>query len=369
MMIWLIIICYALPLFFLVVLGRFFLYQKAKKNNQNCRPSSLINLHELTVVVPFRNEEKNLKHFISSIECSTKLPKQFIFINDHSEDNSVAYLDAVAETRKDLKILHLKTKYFGKKHAIRLGMRASETAFVLLLDADVVFDSKFFEHLSTTTACDLIILPVEMQAVKWFQHFFVIDVNIANAVNEGMYGLYRPVMASGANMLVKRDNFLKWDTQSDFIYHGGDDLNILKDFIQNKAAIGLEVAKKYSVLTAAPSNLRAYISQRLRWIGNARRVKDQLNTILMLLQVGLTILYFAVIFYFLSNNLLLEALFLFCSKGVIDMIVFFDFFSQRKQLSIWILIPIYEVLFPVILFFLTLGSFFAKIKWKGRPLN
>ena len=208
-----------------------------------------------------------------------------------------------------------------------------------------------------------------MCPIKWYHHFFILDVNIANAVNEGITGWKRPVIASGANLLIKKASFLKWDTQTDFDYYGGDDLHILKDFIDNNADIGLEIDKRYSVKTSAPKNLQTYISQRLRWIRNARKVKDEWNTFLMFLQVGLTVLYFSVLTYFLVNSFFLKAILLLCLKVIIDMFVFFNFFNQRKQLKSWLLIPIYELLFPLVLIVLTLGSFFIKNNWKGRILN
>lgn len=368
MIFWLTIITYALPLIFIIILGRRF---NKKKIHGNAIKRSFPNfdIKDLTVIVPFRNEEGNLKNFIKSILDSNVLPKAFIFVDDHSEDDSIGSLNGLIQDRVSIQIIQLEEKYKGKKHAIRKGIHYADTPYILLMDADVIFDAYFFKSLCNIKIQDLTILPVIMYPIKWYHHFFILDVNIANAVNEGMTGWKRPVIASGANLLIKKDSFLKWDTQTDFDYHGGDDLHILKDFIDNNADIGFEIDKRYSVKTSAPKNLSAYFSQRLRWIRNSRKVKDEWNTFLMFLQVVLTVLFFSVFTYYLINSFLLKALLLLCLKVIIDLFVFFNFFNQRKQMKSWLLIPIYELLFPIVLIFLTLGSLFVKNNWKGRILN
>lgn len=368
MIFWLLIFFYFFSLFILIYFGRRLSSKKIKAlQNNSFIPS--INVNDLTVIIPFRNEEYNLKNLVSSIDNSTVLPKEFIFIDDHSDDGSLMFLNGISNNRSTIKIFKLDENVKGKKHAIRKGINVTQTAFILLLDADVLFDSMFFENIGKLKIHDMIILPVKMYPNKWFQHFFILDVYIANIVNEGIYGLYRPVMASGANFLIKRDSFLKWDKQNNFGYLGGDDLKILKDFQNYNGNIGLEIDQKYSVSTAAPQNLKTYFFQRLRWIRNARIVKDEFNSILMLLQLGLTASYVCVIFYFLSNKLYFEALSLLGFKVLLDMFLLFNFFNHRKQLATWIFIPIYEFLFPIILIVLTLGSLFVKTNWKGRPLE
>ncbi len=368
MIFWLTIITYALPLIFIIILGRRFTKRKIH-GNSNTRSFPNFDIKNLTVIVPFRNEAGNLNNFVQSILNSNVLPKAFIFVDDHSEDDSIGSLNGFIQDGVSIHIIQLEEKYKGKKHAIRKGINCADTSYILLMDADVIFDAHFFKSLCTLKIQDLTILPVIMYPNKWYHHFFILDVNIANAVNEGLTGWKRPVIASGANLLINKDSFLKWDTQSDFDYHGGDDLHILKDFIDNHADIGLEIHKKYAVKTSAPKNLRAYFSQRLRWIRNSRKIKDKWNTIMMFLQVILTVLYFSVLTYFLVNSFLLKALLLLCLKVIIDMFVFLNFFNQRKQTKTWLLIPIYEILFPVVLIVLTLGSLFVKNSWKGRTLN
>ena len=47
----------------------------------------------LSVIVPFRNEEKMLPMLIDSLKAQSHTSFEVIFINDHSEDESLKVLD------------------------------------------------------------------------------------------------------------------------------------------------------------------------------------------------------------------------------------------------------------------------------------
>jgi glycosyltransferase involved in cell wall biosynthesis len=367
MMLYLAIICYSLPLFVLIILGRILLFKKLKSNL--CQNKQVLNLKDLTVIVPFRNEEMNLKRFFSCLEHSSMLPNQIIFVDDHSTDASCLYLNEFIKDRPAFKILKLETPLKGKKYAVRLGIREAKTECVLFLDADVLFDSKFFENLSALKKYDLIILPVKMFHKIWYQHFFILDVYIANAVNEGVSGLLRPVMASGANLLINREKFLSWDTQRNFDFLGGDDLHVLKDFRNNNGAVSIEMDAKFSVQTEAPRTIKAFFSQRLRWLKNAKQVRDDLSSLLIILQLILTFSIFILLFYFVWNAFFKEAILLGCFKIVFDVLLFYSFFKSKNQILTFIFLPIYELVFPVYILILSFGMLFIKPKWKNRNVQ
>jgi glycosyltransferase involved in cell wall biosynthesis len=364
MIFWLTIICYALPLILLISFGRFqLLHKKTKRNNIK------FDLKELTVIIPFRNEETNLPAIVKCINNSTRLPLKFIFIDDHSTDSSLDYLKDLSVNNTDIHVVRLQDNLFGKKHALRLGVGLAKTKYVLFLDADVHFDKEYFENLTTIETGDLNILPVKMISTQWYQHFFIIDYNVVNAVNEAIAGWNRPIMASGANLLIAREKFMKWDSNNHFNYLGGDDLYILRDFRKNNGQILLESNKKYCVQTQGPNSVKEFISQRLRWINNSKKVSDNLSDFLVLLQLVLTFSYLTTFFYFLFHTLVEEALWLACFKFIFDILLFYPFFKNKEQVLPLCLLPIYELLFPIYVLILMIGMIFIKPKWKNRNIN
>jgi cellulose synthase/poly-beta-1,6-N-acetylglucosamine synthase-like glycosyltransferase len=367
MILWLAVICYSLPLFLLIIIGRRILFSKLRTTSHSKKQA--LNLTELTVIVPLRNEEVNIKLLVSCIEQSTRLPYEIIFVDDHSTDNSYQYLNEFIKGRSSFKMIQLGAHHLGKKHAVRSGILEAKTEFVLMLDADVVFDTDFFENLSTLKKHDLIILPVKMFHKKWYQHFFIIDVYIANAVNEGISGLLRPVMASGANLVCHRGKFLSWDSQRNFDFLGGDDLHILKDFRNNNGVVAIEIDSKFSVLTEAPDTFKAFFSQRLRWSKNAMHVRDHLSSFLVMLQLFFTFSIFIFLCYFLVNSYVKEAVLLGSFKILFDLLLFYSFFKNKNQLLTLSLLPIYELVFPIYILILCFGVLFINPFWKNRKVQ
>ena len=107
------------------------------------KTTETISLDKITVLIPFRNESESLPRIIQSIKNSMKLPLEIIFINDHSEDTSLAFLQ---QHVNDLPItlVSLPDQKIGKKEALRYGMEHAHGDYYLTLDADVFFWPQLF---------------------------------------------------------------------------------------------------------------------------------------------------------------------------------------------------------------------------------
>ena len=120
--------------FYIFLIG-FFTYgwyklKKNKKSNNN-------NLTKISLIVAFRNEEKNLSNIVQDIINQDYPPKktEVIFINDHSEDKSTEILKELIIKKDNFKILELK-ELTGKKQALKLGIKNSTGNLIVSTDAD-----------------------------------------------------------------------------------------------------------------------------------------------------------------------------------------------------------------------------------------
>ena len=89
----------------------------------------------VSILVPFRNEEENLKDCFSSLQ-NLQYPKdefEIIFIDDHSTDRSMDLLKEVGMT-----VLSLGENEFGKKRALSKAIELSRFSTVITLDADSI---------------------------------------------------------------------------------------------------------------------------------------------------------------------------------------------------------------------------------------
>lgn len=326
-----------------------------------------ISLDEVTLIIPFRNEEKRIDGLLQSLKVNSKLPTQIVFVNDHSDDLSCSKITEELGNLNNLQLLNLPSGIFGKKQAIRYGLNLTKTKFVLTMDADVYFESTYFEELEKLAEADLYLLPAVLKATNPIHHLFEIDLLLINALNTGLNGLSRPIIASGANLLFKRKSFLEFDR---FETHkhipSGDDIYLLRDFRDAKADVRLVARRSFKVETETPQSFKEFIHQRIRWIAKTGNVNDHLSTILAIIQFIFIIYFWSIEIKLLVENEYQSAFILFGLKTGLDMLFFFSFFREFNRLTAWLLIPIYQLIFPIYNLILLFLLPFFKPKWKGR---
>lgn len=339
-----------------------------RKENRFFRQKEKIELRELVVLIPFRNEEARIDGLLHSIQKSLKHPKEYIFINDHSTDRAV---DKIEEALLGIRyrVLHSPTGVQGKKKALRFGTAQSNSRYILTLDADVEFVPAFFYHISRLGEADMYVNPAIMKAKHIGQYLYEIDLELVTGANSGLAGLKRPIMASGANLLYKREAFEQLDDLESHIHAAsGDDTYLLRDFREGRADVRLMTDPAVAIYTETPQSLKEFFDQRLRWIGKTTDIKDNLSTALAILQATLTIAFFALLIWFaLSSERDLFAA-VFSLKVLIDMLIYAPYLNRIERQVSWLLIPIYELVFPLYTFVLIILLLTYKPKWKGRGI-
>ena len=361
-----IFILYVSLLATIVMIGLLLNFQKENKYFSTQKES--IPIDNLVVIIPFRNEEKRISTIIESINKLTSLPKEFVFINDHSNDKTV---DIIQDNLKidNYRVLDLPENISGKKAAIRYGIQNSKSEFILTTDADVVFTSDYIQNISKLELADMYLMPVTMKAKKLFGELYEIDLILVNAVNVGLAGIKRPIMASGANLLFRRTSFLEYDTfESHQHISSGDDMYLLRDFRNNNADVRLISNPIVGIETETPQSFKEFIDQRLRWLGKTGNLKDHLSTTLSIVQAALTTIFFVLIFYYLILGHFEISLTILAWKTIIDLALFLPYFNRIKRLKTWIFIPLYELLFPFYTFLIIILMPFYKPKWKSRKI-
>ncbi len=356
-------ICYFILLFSILGIGSI-CQQKKEKSYQFGKK---IQLDNLTVIVPFRNEENRIDGLIQSLINSKKLPKQILFVNDHSDDQSILKIEEQLWKLSNIQISNLPDELEGKKQAIRFGIDKTFTEFVLTLDADVQFNIHYFQALEQLGEADLYLLPAIMKAKKPFHFLFEIDLHLINAINTGINGLTRPIIASGANLLFKRSSFLEFD-QIDAHKHipSGDDIYLLRDFRESNCDVRLVANSAFQVETETPQSLNEFLHQRIRWIAKTVNVSDQLSTALAISQFIFILSFWAIEIDLIIKKDFILAIEFYGLKMTLDMLFFFSYFKEFNRLTALFLIPIYQLIFPIYNLLLIIFMPFFKPIWKGR---
>ncbi len=357
--------CYFSATFCVVTIG--FFMQKRKESNY-ISSSGEIDLNEVVVLIPFRNEAHRIEVLIASLNKLTLKPKEFVFINDHSTDHSKELI-AKCLVNVTYRIIDLPDDLHGKKMALRYGIEHSTSKYLLTVDADCAFQPNYFELITSLKSADMYVLPVMMKATNLVEQLYEIDLILVNAANVGLAGLKRPIMASGANLLFQRKVMNEVDSiETHRHISSGDDMYLLRDFREQHSEVRLIANSAYRVETETPQSFKEFIDQRLRWLGKTADLRDKLSNRLTIVQSALTVVFLLLLVYFIRIQDWEMLIWFFGSKVIIDLILFAPYFLSMKKWVAWFLIPLYELLFPVYVLVIFSLIFIYKPKWKGREI-
>ena len=100
-------------------------------------------LPALSIVIPARNEERNLEQALESVLALDYPDLEIIVVNDRSTDGTGAILEKMAEQDPRLTVVtitDLPGGWIGKPYALHVGAQHARGEFILFTDADIVFD-------------------------------------------------------------------------------------------------------------------------------------------------------------------------------------------------------------------------------------
>ena len=349
-----------------VVLGGFLLHLRKSNKQSN---GNKISADEITVLIPFRNEVGRLDVLLESFVRASKLPRRIVFIDDHSDDHSC---ELIKSRLKEIpfEILSLPDEVGGKKLALREGIKRCNTKYILTFDADISFQPNYFGALENLNEADMYVLPAVLKGENLSELFYELDVALANGLNTGLSGWSRPIFCSGANLLYQKEVF---DEVDDFDSHAhmasGDDTYLLRDFRRNEKDVRVISDLDLAIHTETPHSFRAFIDQRLRWVGKTTDIGDSLATLAATGQFLLAVSFFVMLIYFGVGEYWEELIWLFTLKIGFDMFFFFPYFSRVRRLQSWTFIPVYELLFPLYSLLIGILMFSYRPKWKGRSIQ
>ncbi|MBN2858263.1 MAG: glycosyltransferase, partial [Candidatus Delongbacteria bacterium] len=109
-------------------------------------------LPELTVIIPARNEEKNISATVNSVLNQNYPQKLFkvIAVNDRSTDSTGEILDRLSGINSNLTSIHIKevsNNISPKKNAILAAVRMSGSDIIVTTDADCVHDKNWLRSM------------------------------------------------------------------------------------------------------------------------------------------------------------------------------------------------------------------------------
>ena len=99
-------------------------------------------LPAVSIVIPARNEERNLEQALESVLALDYPDIEIIVVNDRSTDRTGAILEKIAERDSRLTVVTIEVLpvgWIGKPYALHTGAQQARGQFILFTDADIVF--------------------------------------------------------------------------------------------------------------------------------------------------------------------------------------------------------------------------------------
>ena len=205
----------------------------------------------IAIVVACKNEAENLPALLESIERQHSMPKEIIFVDDNSTDNTYSILQSFAVIMPNVQVL--KSSGQGKKAALLEGVTQSSCKYILFTDADCILPEEFClkaKIFLTTHDTDMLLGGVKLhykdkndataegkKITNPFRAFEILDFCSLQAVTAGAAMMGKPIMCNGANMIVRRDVYLQNVSGIRSDIPSGDDMFMLHNIKASKGKI------------------------------------------------------------------------------------------------------------------------------------
>jgi cellulose synthase/poly-beta-1,6-N-acetylglucosamine synthase-like glycosyltransferase len=332
----------------------------------------------VTVIIPARNEEKNILTCLNSISQQNfpKLLTEVIVVDDHSEDDTFSIVSEWAVQQSvSVKIISLTTGT-GKKNAINEALKTATGELIVSTDADCMMTHDWlstivsrYEIFSPDMIAGMVSLSDESIFLSRFQL-----LELAGLTAIGTAGIYfhHPFLCNGANLAYTKNIFEEsggYDLSKES--SSGDDTMLLLHIAKkNPRAIHFLKSHKAIVTTSPSSSWTKLMQQRKRW---GSKVIAQGN----ILAIAISFMVF--LFHCAVVASLILSLFGIESWKIPAMLLFLKIFSEfillsdvlsfyQKKISVATII-LSQLLYIPFLIIAVLISQSGKYDWKGRKVS
>ena len=343
----------------------------------------------ISIIIPARNEEKNIGSCIQSIISQTFPSNNFeiIVVNDHSTDNTTNVV--LSFKQENIHLINLedftKAQVLNsyKKKSIETAMQFAKGELIITTDADCITPGKWLETLAAfykEKSPVFVALPVvfknALNSDSFFKRFFKNFQSLDFMMLQGITGasVYKRfhAMCNGANLAYQKKVFYEVNGFEGIDRLASGDDMLLMHKIQKRYPEKIMFLKSKNVIveTASAETFKDFINQRIRWASKADQYTDKKITGVLLLVYFLNVWIFILgISSFFSVKAFYYFLISIAIKTTVEFIFLFPvskFFGKQKLL--WWFFPAqpFHILYTIVAGFL--GKF-GSYQWKERRVK
>lgn len=353
-----------------------------QKQKYHAIPNSFEPTTSISVVVPARNEENNIKICIDSI-LGQHYPShlfEIIVVNDHSTDNTEAILKRYSAANfRYLNLsehLHEPVTNAYKKKALSLGISKAKGELIVTTDADCIAKGNWLSAIASlyqSRNLNMIVAPVSFtdngSLVEIFQS---LDFMSLQGITLSSLQMKAGNMCNGANLAFTKSAYEQVDGYKgiDHLSSGDDYLLMMKINKEFPDSIAYLKSKDSIIKTPPQPTWAAFINQRIRWASKSGKYDDSKMTSIL----GMVYLYNLLLFiegiWGIFNPIVLNTFLISVIIKTIFEVTFLyrvaKFYGKVKQMLYF---PLFQPLH--ILYVVTAGllGMVGVYQWKGRTVR
>lgn len=334
---------------------------------------------KVTIIIPARNEEKNIGNLLNALEKQT-YPRhitEIIVVDDHSTDTTAA----IVKKYSFVTLISLPDEATNsyKKKAIESAVSISAGELIITTDADCTMGPDWLQTIVSFRQKNnsvFVAAPVAFTdnagKNKLLYYFQVLDFLVLQGITGASVYKNMLSMCNGANLAYEKKVFKEvyGFTGIDHIASGDDMLLMHKIKSHYPRQVHYLKSEKAIVKTIAADKWNEFFNQRIRWASKARKYDDK-KIFWVLLLVYLFNFSFLILFIagFINYHYWFYLLYLWIAKTIIEFPFVNSvaaFFSRQSLMKYFFFLQPLHVLYTIIAGWL--GQF-THYEWKGRKVK
>lgn len=350
----------------------FCLYNWLKIADVSSKPC-IHNQVKVAVVVPVRNEEKNISDLLQAITNQDYPSENYriIISDDHSTDRTIELAENFFRVRNTHNYSCIKSKGISKKHAISEAIEYTEAELIITTDADATMGNQWISSIVNEYVENKALLisgPVQLIGQdKFFDRLQTAE--FAGLIGIGAAGIASgyPMICNGANLAFQRRIFTEVKGYEGSQSDSGDDTQLmLKVYHHSAGKISFLKDSRSIVKTAVQPDFISLWRQRHRW---ASKIPYTLSRFTVAASVIAWLFHFFLLiqFVFFTNGASILILFLPLTMKLFSEVIFLKsvskFFDEKISTGfVFVAQPFY------IIYLILIGIIapLTKYQWKGR---
>lgn len=229
----------------------------------------------VSVVVPSRNEEHNIRDCIKSVAANDYPIDKFeiIAINDRSTDKTGEIIDSMSNEVRNLHPLHVSEgnanhNLRGKPGALQAGISKAKGEIILMTDADCRVPDNWIStivHEYSNEKIRLMASYTTIRGKKFFHHMQAIEWFMLHTMASAGLTLKQPLGCYGNNMSIRRNDFFDLGGYEKIKFSVTEDLALLRELVRS-GRLARYFANVGSMVETMPCNsIKELIDQHHRW--------------------------------------------------------------------------------------------------------